>query len=139
MNIKKIKNQKLIYMIFKHFSIAACSLTWSLIPSACFILGVMQATSMGGCKLEKRYSPSFRDEPQRKMSASKRKRDDILRWVSLWFYWNLISLNSFIGFVWTYICTHILFMILWILRRSPFIIKKYFQFFRYFVVVFVRE
>ncbi|XP_061397945.1 uncharacterized protein LOC133333671 [Musca vetustissima] len=41
--------------------------------------GVMQATTMGGCKLEKRYSPSFRDEPQRKMSASKRKRDEILR------------------------------------------------------------
>ncbi|XP_065369934.1 uncharacterized protein Ip6k isoform X2 [Calliphora vicina] len=41
--------------------------------------GVMQATTMGGCKLEKRYSPSFREEPQRKMSASKRKRDDILR------------------------------------------------------------
>lgn len=54
----------------------------ALICSACFILGVMQATTMGGCKLEKRYSPSFRDEPQRKMSASKRKRDDILRWVS---------------------------------------------------------
>ena len=49
---------------------------------ACFILGVMQATTMGGCKLEKRYSPSFRDEPQRKMSASKRKRDEILRWVT---------------------------------------------------------
>ncbi|XP_075168896.1 inositol hexakisphosphate kinase [Haematobia irritans] len=41
--------------------------------------GVMQATTMGGCKLEKRYSPSFREEPQRKMSASKRKRDEILR------------------------------------------------------------
>ncbi|XP_060652642.1 nucleolar and coiled-body phosphoprotein 1 isoform X2 [Drosophila nasuta] len=45
--------------------------------------GVMQATSMGGIKLDKRYSPSFRDEaaavPVRKMSASKRKRDDVLR------------------------------------------------------------
>lgn len=44
-------------------------------------LGVMQATTMGGAKLEKRYSPSFRDETQRKMSSSKRKRDDILRLV----------------------------------------------------------
>uniref|UniRef100_A0A1B0BDW7 Kinase n=1 Tax=Glossina palpalis gambiensis TaxID=67801 RepID=A0A1B0BDW7_9MUSC len=41
--------------------------------------GVMQATTMGGAKLEKRYSPSFRDETQRKLSSSKRKRDDILR------------------------------------------------------------
>ncbi|XP_067627970.1 putative mediator of RNA polymerase II transcription subunit 26 [Eurosta solidaginis] len=41
--------------------------------------GVMQATTMGGAKLEKRYSPSFRDEPVRKMSTTKRKRDDVLR------------------------------------------------------------
>ncbi|XP_068144579.1 papilin isoform X2 [Drosophila tropicalis] len=48
--------------------------------------GVMQATSMGGAKLEKRYSPNFREEAApapsvsgRKMSASKRKRDDVLR------------------------------------------------------------
>jgi len=45
----------------------------------------MQATTMGGVKLDKRYSPSFRDEaaavPVRKMSASKRKRDEVLRWV----------------------------------------------------------
>ncbi|XP_016929270.1 uncharacterized protein Ip6k isoform X1 [Drosophila suzukii] len=45
--------------------------------------GVMQATTMGGVKLDKRYSPSFRDEaaavPVRKMSASKRKRDEVLR------------------------------------------------------------
>ncbi|KAH8252481.1 hypothetical protein KR032_000204 [Drosophila birchii] len=45
--------------------------------------GVMQATTMGGAKLDKRYSPSFRDEaaavPVRKMSASKRKRDEVLR------------------------------------------------------------
>lgn len=41
--------------------------------------GVMQATTMGGTKLEKRYSPSFREEHVRKISASKRKRDDILR------------------------------------------------------------
>ncbi|KAI8035946.1 hypothetical protein M5D96_011377 [Drosophila gunungcola] len=47
------------------------------------IPGVMQATTMGGAKLDKRYSPSFRDEaaavPVRKMSASKRKRDEVLR------------------------------------------------------------
>ncbi|XP_016929273.1 uncharacterized protein Ip6k isoform X3 [Drosophila suzukii] len=46
-------------------------------------MGVMQATTMGGVKLDKRYSPSFRDEaaavPVRKMSASKRKRDEVLR------------------------------------------------------------
>ncbi|XP_017078638.1 uncharacterized protein LOC108112840 isoform X2 [Drosophila eugracilis] len=46
-------------------------------------MGVMQATTMGGAKLDKRYSPSFRDEaaavPVRKMSASKRKRDEVLR------------------------------------------------------------
>uniref|UniRef100_A0A0K8TQX2 Kinase n=1 Tax=Tabanus bromius TaxID=304241 RepID=A0A0K8TQX2_TABBR len=41
--------------------------------------GVMQATTMGGTKLEKRYSPSFRDEHVRKSSASKRKRDEVLR------------------------------------------------------------
>ncbi|XP_030566341.1 uncharacterized protein LOC115766516 isoform X2 [Drosophila novamexicana] len=45
--------------------------------------GVMQATTMGGVKLDKRYSPSFRDDaaavPVRKMSASKRKRDEVLR------------------------------------------------------------
>ncbi|XP_070134004.1 nucleolar and coiled-body phosphoprotein 1 isoform X2 [Drosophila bipectinata] len=43
----------------------------------------MQATTMGGAKLDKRYSPSFREEaaavPVRKMSASKRKRDEVLR------------------------------------------------------------
>ncbi|XP_065091808.1 uncharacterized protein Ip6k [Ochlerotatus camptorhynchus] len=41
--------------------------------------GVMQATTMGGTKLEKRYSPSFRDDPGRKMAASKRKREEVLR------------------------------------------------------------
>lgn len=55
----------------------------------------MQATTMGGAKLEKRYSPSFRDDAPsaasaaaaaagnagRKQSASKRKRDDTLRLV----------------------------------------------------------
>ncbi|XP_037033098.1 inositol hexakisphosphate kinase 1 isoform X2 [Bradysia coprophila] len=39
----------------------------------------MQATTMGGAKLEKRYSPSFRDDSNRKQSAPKRKRDDVLR------------------------------------------------------------
>ncbi|XP_050098165.1 uncharacterized protein LOC126579011 [Anopheles aquasalis] len=41
--------------------------------------GVMQATTMGGSKLEKRYSPSFRDETVRKTAASKRKREEVLR------------------------------------------------------------
>lgn len=45
-----------------------------------FIAGVMQATSMGK-KIEKRYSPSFHDDLNRKPSASKRKRDDVLRLV----------------------------------------------------------
>lgn len=44
-------------------------------------IGVMQATSMSGAKLEKRYSPSFHEDSVRKMSASKRKRDDVLRLV----------------------------------------------------------
>lgn len=37
----------------------------------------MQATSTGGTKLDKRYSPSFRDDPSRKQSTTKRKRDDV--------------------------------------------------------------
>ncbi|XP_031632741.1 uncharacterized protein LOC116346690 [Contarinia nasturtii] len=41
--------------------------------------GVMQATTMSGSKLEKRYSPSFHEDSNRKPSASKRKRDDVLR------------------------------------------------------------
>lgn len=46
----------------------------------------MQASTMGGAKLEKRYSPSFRDDSttgntSRKSSAPKRKRDDALRLV----------------------------------------------------------
>lgn len=51
-----------------------------------FMIGVMQATSMSGTKLEKRYSPSFQEDPNRKQSASKRKRDDILRLVSIRIY-----------------------------------------------------
>lgn len=46
-----------------------------------FLLGVMQATTMTGAKLEKRYSPSFHDDSNRKQGASKRKRDDVLRLV----------------------------------------------------------
>ncbi|XP_075237581.1 inositol hexakisphosphate kinase [Lycorma delicatula] len=38
--------------------------------------GVMQASSSGGMKLDKRYSPSFRDDSSR---PTKRKRDDVLR------------------------------------------------------------
>ncbi|XP_058794253.1 uncharacterized protein LOC131665970 isoform X2 [Phymastichus coffea] len=42
--------------------------------------GVMQATSSGEVKLEKRYSPSFRDQEHRPGKGStKRKRDDVLR------------------------------------------------------------
>lgn len=43
---------------------------------------------MTGTKLEKRYSPSFHDDSNRKQSASKRKRDDVLRLV---FAYNLIK------------------------------------------------
>lgn len=43
----------------------------------------MQATTMSGTKLEKRYSPSFHEDSNRKQSASKRKRDDVLRLVLL--------------------------------------------------------
>lgn len=53
----------------------------------------MQATTMSGTKLEKRYSPSFHEDPNRKQSASKRKRDDVLRLVFfkykyIYFFWN---------------------------------------------------
>ncbi|XP_052862228.1 uncharacterized protein LOC128268952 [Anopheles cruzii] len=41
--------------------------------------GVMQAATMGGSKLEKRYSPSFREDSARKTAASKRKREEVLR------------------------------------------------------------
>lgn len=45
----------------------------------------MQATMTGVNKIEKRYSPSFRDEATggRKSSASKRKREDVLRLVTI--------------------------------------------------------
>ncbi|XP_055692893.1 uncharacterized protein LOC129795534 [Lutzomyia longipalpis] len=43
--------------------------------------GVLQATTTGGMKFDKRYSPSFRDESTRKNGggATKRKREDVLR------------------------------------------------------------
>lgn len=45
-----------------------------------FVSGVMQATNTGSNKLDKRYSPSFRDDNPRKQSlGSKRKRDDVLK------------------------------------------------------------
>lgn len=47
----------------------------------------MQATTMGGAKLEKRYSPSFRDDSNRKQSAPKRKRDDVLRLVTFAYFY----------------------------------------------------
>jgi len=42
------------------------------------VTGVMQATNSGGMMLDKRYSPSFRDEPAR-ATKRKRDRDDVLR------------------------------------------------------------
>ncbi|XP_039753020.1 inositol hexakisphosphate kinase 2 isoform X2 [Pararge aegeria] len=42
--------------------------------------GVMQASNTGGTKLDKRYSPCFRDENGRKASlGGKRKRDDVFK------------------------------------------------------------
>ncbi|CAH0554866.1 unnamed protein product [Brassicogethes aeneus] len=41
--------------------------------------GVMQATLCSGGKMEKRYSPSFRDESSRSKSDRKRKREDVLK------------------------------------------------------------
>ncbi|XP_059622946.1 uncharacterized protein LOC132266120 [Phlebotomus argentipes] len=43
--------------------------------------GVLQATTTGGMKFDKRYSPSFRDDSTRKngSGAPKRKREDVLR------------------------------------------------------------
>lgn len=49
-----------------------------------FVSGVMQASNTGANKLEKRYSPCFRerDENGRKASLSgKRKRDDVFKCV----------------------------------------------------------
>ncbi|XP_018320321.1 inositol hexakisphosphate kinase 1 [Agrilus planipennis] len=40
--------------------------------------GVMQATLCSGAKLEKRYSPSFRDDTRSK-SGSKRKREEVIK------------------------------------------------------------
>lgn len=39
----------------------------------------MQATLCSGTKLEKRYSPSFRDDTNRSKGGSKRKREDVLK------------------------------------------------------------
>lgn len=48
-----------------------------------FVAGVMQASNTGSTKLDKRYSPSFRDENGRKQSlGGKRKRDDVFKCVS---------------------------------------------------------
>lgn len=48
-----------------------------------FVAGVMQASNTGSTKLDKRYSPCFRDENGRKASLSgKRKRDDVFKCVS---------------------------------------------------------
>ncbi|RZC37783.1 inositol hexakisphosphate kinase 1 [Asbolus verrucosus] len=41
--------------------------------------GVMQATLCSGGKIEKRYSPSFRDESSRPKTDRKRKREDVLK------------------------------------------------------------
>lgn len=47
-----------------------------------FVSGVMQASNTGANKLEKRYSPCFREENGRKASLSgKRKRDDVFKCV----------------------------------------------------------
>ncbi|XP_045475269.1 inositol hexakisphosphate kinase 1 isoform X2 [Harmonia axyridis] len=41
--------------------------------------GVMQATLCSGGKMDKRYSPSFRDDPSRNKTDRKRKREDVLK------------------------------------------------------------
>ena len=51
----------------------------------------MQATTAGEVKLDKRYSPSFREDPVRRQSSTKRKRDEVLRLVSCFILHNLIS------------------------------------------------
>lgn len=46
------------------------------------VAGVMQASNTGSTKLDKRYSPCFRDENGRKQSlGGKRKRDDVFKCV----------------------------------------------------------
>lgn len=48
-----------------------------------FVTGVMQASNTGTNKLDKRYSPCFREENGRKASlGGKRKRDDVFKCVS---------------------------------------------------------
>lgn len=65
------------------------------------MIGVMQATTMTGTKLEKRYSPSFHEDSNRKQSASKRKRDDVLRLVFyVWKWCNILNLFIFSSLVW---------------------------------------
>lgn len=54
----------------------------------------MQATTTSETKLEKRYSPSFRDDPIRRQSSTKRKRDEVLRLVeNLIFTRNIIEIK----------------------------------------------
>lgn len=55
----------------------------SVLMARLFVSGVMQASNTGGTKLDKRYSPCFRDENGRKQSlGGKRKRDDVFKCVS---------------------------------------------------------
>lgn len=43
------------------------------------VSGVMQATLCSGGKMDKRYSPSFRDDASRNKTDRKRKREDVLK------------------------------------------------------------
>lgn len=65
--------------------------------------GVMQATT--GDEFEKRYSPNFKiDESLRRQSSTKRKRDEVLRLVSIFIVANIV-IFSFI-FLFAFICFH---------------------------------
>lgn len=60
-----------------------CVLANRVLITRPFVSGVMQASNTGGPKLDKRYSPCFRDENGRKQSlGGKRKRDDVFKCVS---------------------------------------------------------
>lgn len=84
----------LIMMFFSLEKILWQFLFSNLIRLYLFV-GVMQATTMSGSKLEKRYSPSFHEDSNRKQSASKRKRDDVLRLVFFQLFYYLFQMERF--------------------------------------------
>ena len=54
----------------------------------------MQASNSGGVTLDKRYSPNFKEQDNNRQghNSSKRKREDVLRFVFRWFCTNCIKI-----------------------------------------------